>query len=121
MPCSFTQLFKNEGKEILPMLWELKKDTEKSKEFFNFTDKLANAIYRKYNLFPGEDKAPRLPPQQLAMLPYLSKGLTYSEIAKQTGIERSTVKYHILQMYKRLNVNSAKEAIVKAKILGLLE
>jgi len=119
-PYGFTQLFINDGKEILPILWELKKNMDKDDDLLHFTDRLANDIYKRYNLNAREETTPALSPQQLAMLPYLNKGMTYSEIAKATGVERSTVKYHVLQCYKRLNVHDAQEAIVKAKMLGLL-
>ena len=120
-PYGYIQLFINEGKEVLPLLWEFKKSMDKNKGLLSFTDKLISEIYKRYNFTPKEEKTPKLPPQQLTMLSYLNKGLTYSEIAKETGIERSTVKYHVLQMYKRLNVHDAKEAIVKAKHLRLIE
>jgi len=120
MPYSFIQLFINEGKIILPLFWELEKHSEKNKKLSSFIKKIINEILNKYDLKPDEEKTPKLPPQQLAMLPYLNKGLTYSEIAKETGLERSTVKYHVLQMYKRLNVHDSQEAIVKAKMLGLI-
>jgi LuxR family maltose regulon positive regulatory protein len=53
------------------------------------------------------------------MLQYLSKGMTYSEIAAATGIGRATVKYHVLLVYKALGVHDAEEAVIKAKMMGL--
>jgi ATP/maltotriose-dependent transcriptional regulator MalT len=55
------------------------------------------------------------------MLEYLNKGMSYNEIADKTGIARGTVKRHILLLYKQLGVNSGEEAVIKAKMLGLLE
>jgi ATP/maltotriose-dependent transcriptional regulator MalT len=47
--------------------------------------------------------------------------MSYNEIAGKTGIVRGTVKRHILLLYKQLGVNSGEEAVIKAKMLGLLE
>ena len=85
-----------------------------------FVDRLINDIYRKHKLKPAEEKMPGLSEQQRAMLPYLSKGMTYNEIAA-AGLGRGTVKSHVLLVYKRLGVHNAQEAVVKAKMLGLLE
>ena len=55
------------------------------------------------------------------MLLYLSKGMTYREIADATKTAHSSAKANVLRMYKRLGVNNAAEALVKAEILGMLE
>ena len=113
----FTQLFMNEGRKILPLLWELREQAGRV-ELIPFVDSLLQYIYKKHKLKPAET-APKLTAQQRAMLSYLRKGMTYSEIADAIGIGRATVKSHVLQMYKRLGVRDALQAIVKAKMLGL--
>jgi LuxR family maltose regulon positive regulatory protein len=74
----------------------------------------------KYNFKPVEEKKLRLSKQQRAMLEYLSKGMTYNEIAAATGLGHGTVKYHVLLTYKKLGVHNAEEAVLKARMLGLL-
>ena len=118
-PYGFTQLFLREGKEILSLLLEVRKD--KKKTIAQFAQKLIDEICERHNLKPTEEKAPKLSERQLTMLKYLSKEMTYSEIAKTVGLGRGTVKSHILLMYKRLGVQSAQEAVIKAKMLGLSE
>ncbi|MCL2222601.1 MAG: LuxR C-terminal-related transcriptional regulator [Oscillospiraceae bacterium] len=118
-PYGFTQMFINEGKEILPLLWEVHK--EKEKPLARFSQRLIDEICEKNNLKSTEETAPKLSKQQLTMLSHLSKGMTYSEIAETVGLGRGTVKSHILLVYKRLGVQRAQEAIIKAKMLGLLE
>ena len=49
------------------------------------------------------------------------KNKSVNEIADAAGLGRGTVKSHVLLAYKRLGVHSAQEAVVKAKMLGLLE
>jgi len=118
-PFGFTQLFVNEGKELLPLLWMLGSKEETAGKTASFVNRLTQNICKKYNLDPEKNSPPKLTAQQKVMLTCLSKGMTYNEIAAETGIERSTVKYHVLQMYKRLDVHDAQEAIIKAKALGL--
>ena len=116
-PYGFTRLFINEGKELLPLIWNLRGKTGHPQ----FVDRLIQAIYKNHDLKPAREIPPELTAQQASMLAYLSMGLTYNEIADAAGIGRSTVKYHVLQMYKRLGVREAGEAIVKAKMLGLMD
>ena len=121
MPYGFTQLFINEGEEALPLLLELKKSADKPAGWMRFADRLADSIYKKHDLHPAGETMPRLSEQQRAMLLYLSKGMSYNEIAEAAGLGRGTVKSHVLLVYKRLGVRNAREAVVKAKMLGLLE
>ena len=118
-PYDFTQLFVNEGEDMLPLLWEMKNRLTPEADIF--TDKLTQIIYKKYGFNSADEAAPNLTVRQRMMLSCLSKGMTYNEIADLTGIERSTVKYHVLQVYKRLGVHSMNEAVAKAKTLGLMK
>jgi len=132
-PYGFIQLFVNEGKEILPLLWMIRKKADINSRQAQFVDTLLQRI-------SGFDETRREPEQSTGdtprsvprsarplsamrrkMLGFLDKGLSYNEIADKTGIARGTVKRHILLLYKQLGVNSAEEAVIKAKMLGLLE
>ncbi|MCL2096329.1 MAG: LuxR C-terminal-related transcriptional regulator [Oscillospiraceae bacterium] len=125
MPYGFKQIFINEGKETLPLLWELRKrpdiNKKKSGDFILWLDKLTEEIYKKYNLSKlPEEKTHNLSVRQLDMLRYLDGGMSYREIAVETGLNYDTVKTHVRLAYKRLGVHNANEAAVKAKALGLL-
>jgi LuxR family maltose regulon positive regulatory protein len=119
-PYGFTQLFINEGLELLPMLWELQEKAGKSAGFARFVNGLAQEICKKHKLKPTNETMPELTAQQRAMLPYLSRSMTYKEIADASGIGRATVKYHVLRVYKQLGVNNAQDAVLRAKMLGML-
>ena len=120
-PYGFSQLFINEGKELLGLLWEIRKGAENPSRIRSFSGRLIDEICEKHNLNPATENAPKLSGQQLTMLTYLSKGMTYNEIAEAAGLGHGTVKSHVLLVYKRLGVQSAQEAVIKAKILGLLD
>ena len=115
-PYGFTQAFVNEGEALLPMLWEWK-----NRRSSGFADTLLDAMYRKSAVQASPEVAHKVSAQQKAMLPYLQKGLAYAEIAAATGLGRDTVKSHVRLLYKRLGVHDAKQAVARAKMLGLLE
>jgi len=120
-PYGFIQLFINEDKEILPLLWMIRKKTDIELRQAEFIDTLTQRISGFDEGRKEPEQAPRLPVMRRKMLEYLNKGMSYNEIADKTGIVRGTVKRHILLLYKQLEVNSGEEAVIKAKMLGLLE
>jgi DNA-binding NarL/FixJ family response regulator len=61
-----------------------------------------------------------LTPREMEILNYLSAGLSYEQIADNSGIAYGTVRKHIENIYKKLNAHSKIEAINKAKKDGLI-
>ena len=47
----------------------------------------------------------------------LSKGLTYEKIARLLHISHETVKMHLKNIYRKLNVQNKIEALKKVKLL----
>ena len=117
----FVQQFINEGRQILPIVWALQSVEGKTAPAYNkaHLERIRNAIYATYDFVPEPEYPVTLPPKQLKMLGYLHRGMSYSEIAEQEGVKRGTVKTHVLQMYKTLEVHNAKDALAKAQMLGL--
>ena len=120
LPYGFNQLFISDGKELLPILWASGRDQDKPAELIKFTENLKNKISLTYGFNPNAGTASKLSRRQRDMLTYLSKGMTYNEIAAATGLTRGTVKAHVLLVYKRLEVHDAEEAVIKAKMLGII-
>jgi LuxR family maltose regulon positive regulatory protein len=132
MPYSFTQLFINEGKEIQGLLWALKEkmntaaETSPPTEAARFVDKLITRICGGSfaasfgGVKPESEKPLKLSSMRRKMLAFLNKGMTYSEIAAATNLERATIKRHVLLLYKQLGVHNAQDAITKAKMLGVI-
>lgn len=58
--------------------------------------------------------------REMEMLELIAKGMSYEEVANNTGISYGTVRKHIENIYKKLNVHSKLEAVNKAKKDGLL-
>ena len=56
----------------------------------------------------------KLSPRETDILEQLSKGLNYNEIAENLIISPSTVRKHIENIYKKLQVHNKMEAVLKA-------
>lgn len=54
-----------------------------------------------------------LSPREKELLEYIVKGYSYKMVATQMGIATETVRSHIKKIYKKLQVNSATEAVYK--------
>jgi DNA-binding NarL/FixJ family response regulator len=57
----------------------------------------------------------KLTNRETDILEHLSKGLNYNEIASNLIISPSTVRKHIENIYKKLQVHNKMEAVIKAK------
>jgi LuxR family maltose regulon positive regulatory protein len=66
-------------------------------------------------------KPVKLSKQQKHIVTLLSKGYKNAEIAEMTGLSIHTVKSHCAAAYAKLDVNSAMDAVLKAKEMGLIK
>jgi LuxR family maltose regulon positive regulatory protein len=69
----------------------------------------------------NREKPVKLSPRQLEILEYLYQNLTYNEISAKLGIKFTTVNDHITKLYEKLEVSNAREAVSKAKELGIVK
>ncbi len=58
---------------------------------------------------------------ELRLFPYLSTYLTFPEIGDRLFLSRHTVKTQAISIYRKLGVSSRREAIERARELGLLD
>ena len=58
--------------------------------------------------------------REVQILPYLVQGMEYAEIAVQLNISVNTLKYHLKNIYSKLNAENRTQAIYLAKEIGLL-
>jgi ATP/maltotriose-dependent transcriptional regulator MalT len=58
--------------------------------------------------------------RELDVLELLTRQLSNKEIADKLYISTTTVKSHIQNLYGKLNVRKRREAVEKAKALGIL-
>jgi len=69
---------------------------------------------------PGHDLADPLTDRELEIVSYLASRLTNTELAEQCYVSVNTIKTHMAHIYRKLEVPNRKEAIVRARELGLL-
>lgn len=63
----------------------------------------------------------KLSPQQKRVLELLARGLRNAEIAAECGLTLPTVKSHVQAAYRKLDVHTAPDAVLRARELGLLQ
>jgi DNA-binding NarL/FixJ family response regulator len=69
----------------------------------------------------GSAVASPLTPRELTILRYLAEGLTLRQTGTRLGISPRTVESHVAKLYRKLEVTSRVQAMVKAATLGLIE
>ncbi|MEQ6123614.1 response regulator transcription factor [Pseudotenacibaculum sp. MALMAid0570] len=79
---------------------------------------LRNPSFEVKNLEELEDI--KLSKRETEILTQLSKGLNYNEIAQNLTISPSTVRKHIENIYKKLQVHNKMEAVLKAQKRNLI-
>ncbi|WP_288956291.1 response regulator transcription factor [uncultured Polaribacter sp.] len=72
------------------------------------------------NLKPRESEEIKLSKRETEILTQLSKGLNYNVISENLIISPSTVRKHIENIYKKLQVHSKMEAVMKAQKRNLI-
>lgn len=131
-PYGFIRIAADEGASVLPVLKRLEKNlahenyqgklkrtyvhevTLAAHSFSKLHKGVADALVRK-------DKPVRLSKQQTYMLTLLSQGYRNAEIAEITGLKIPTIKSHTSIAYKKLGVNNAMDAVLKARELGFID
>jgi len=66
-------------------------------------------------------QAVSLTDRELSVLQYLPSMMTYPEIADQLFVSVNTVKSHLRHLYAKLEVVNRRQAVTRARALGLLE
>ncbi|MDL2293620.1 LuxR C-terminal-related transcriptional regulator [Ruminococcaceae bacterium OttesenSCG-928-D13] len=69
----------------------------------------------------SREKPVKLSKQQRRMLELLSQGYRQAEICALTGLGIPTIKTHTSLAYRKLGVNNAMDAVLKAREMGLIE
>lgn len=130
-PYGFIRIIADEGASVLPVLKRLTSKVEKEeykgplkREYLLEVALNCHAFARNHKGVTAHllcsDKPVKLSKQQAMVLTMLSKGLRNAEICEQTGLSLPTIKSHTAAAYRKLGVNNAMDAILKARELGLI-
>jgi LuxR family maltose regulon positive regulatory protein len=114
-PEGYIRSFLDEGEPIRNLLGEILEN--------NPSSPLKQYMQRLLDAFPGEDyskwKNP-LTPREVDVVRLLSQGLTYDQIANELTISLNTLKYHIKNIFSKLDVHNRTEAVLIAKKFELI-
>jgi LuxR family maltose regulon positive regulatory protein len=126
-----TRIVIDEGAAVLPILKRIALKTGKQgytgrlkHEFVSECMISAYAFAQQHKgvtaNFVQQLKPVKLSKQQRNILTLLSKGYTNAMIVEETGLKITTIKTHTSLAYQKLDVNSAMDAVLKARELGLI-
>jgi LuxR family maltose regulon positive regulatory protein len=78
--------------------------------------------------FPGQEPGPRrtglvepLTERELEVLRLLAAGRSNADMAAELFVEQSTVKTHLIHLYRKLGAHSRTQTVARARALGLLD
>jgi DNA-binding NarL/FixJ family response regulator len=73
------------------------------------------------NAPPSPARRSTLTSAELRLFPYLSTYLTLPEIGERLYLSRNTIKTQVVSIYRKLGVSSRREAVERARDLGLID
>jgi LuxR family transcriptional regulator, maltose regulon positive regulatory protein len=62
----------------------------------------------------------RLTPREISIIKRLESGLSNKEIAEAIFVSEGTLKWHLHNVYSKLNVKNRSGAMARARTLGVL-
>lgn len=91
----------------------------------NYVKVLVRAVRKNASRYPFESAEnavsyETLTETEISVLKYIEQGYSNLEAAKELNIELTTVKKHVYNIYKKLEVNNRVQAVQKGKSLGIL-
>jgi LuxR family maltose regulon positive regulatory protein len=124
-PGWFIHAFVEQGpEEMLALLLEAKHDLQQEAGLGEYIDKLIAAFPTSTDPSPPTSNLDEikilLTDRQLEVLELLAERLSIKEIAARLHISPSTVQQHTHHIYRKLNVNNKRQAVLRATELGIL-
>ncbi|NLO41263.1 MAG: hypothetical protein GX115_17590 [Ruminiclostridium sp.] len=129
-PYRVIRIIADEGAAVLPILKKISAKTERADYRGTLDNRYVKQVFlcayqvskrhRGITLYLA-DKPVKLSKQQRHILTLLAQGYKNAEIVDMTGLTINTIKAHTKQVYLKLNVNRAADAVLEAKRLGLIE
>ena len=117
-PEGFTRIFLDEGASLADLLIHYVANRPSSRER-TYALTLLTAFGRAVE--PATlPLAETLSPRELDVLRLLATGCSNEAIAQELVVARSTVKWHVAQIYRKLDVTGRVQAVVRARELHLL-
>lgn len=131
-PYGFVRVVADEGETVVPILKRILSRVREKDYAGRLTRAYVNEVMLAAHSFGSshegymsgadrkKDKPIRLSKQQAYMLKLLAQGYKNAEISKLTGLSIPTIKSHTSLAYRKLGVNNAMDAVLKAQEMGLI-
>jgi len=121
----FIRLITEFGSAVYPLLDEVRIIMSEDKKTAEWFGKLYDEAHRMVVRYPVYLKTeiinlPQLSDTQVKILKLLAEAMTVKQIAERIGLSDRNTKFHTLEIYKKLGVNSKTDAVLSAKNLGII-
>ena len=129
-PHGFIRPVADEGESVLPMLKIFRQNSEKKSYAGKLDSKYIHRVYlaaheqarRVSGALPAPDIVNvKLTKQQQKIVALLADGCANADMIEITGLTLHTIRTHTMGAYKKLGVDNAADAVLKAKLLGIIE
>jgi LuxR family maltose regulon positive regulatory protein len=122
-PRQYVRVFLDEGHELGTMLERLDPERLRGSEAAPLARRLKEAMiksdtHRGHQASSVGDE--ELTKRELSILKRLDSGLSNKEIAEAIFVTEGTLKWHLHNVYSKLNVRNRSGAMVRARALGIL-
>jgi LuxR family maltose regulon positive regulatory protein len=123
-PRKYVRVFLDEGRELAALIDRLDLEQLRGSE----AAPLARQLHRAMHTHDLQDGVPaslgtggdELTKRELSILKRLESGLSNKEIAEAIFVSEGTLKWHLHNVYGKLNVKNRSGAMVRARTLGIL-
>jgi LuxR family transcriptional regulator, maltose regulon positive regulatory protein len=120
-PRNYVRVFLDEGRELGALIERLDMEQLRGSEVAPLVRRLQRAMYTldvqgSAPISMGEELTKR----ELSILKRLETGLSNKEIAEAIFVSEGTLKWHLHNVYGKLNVNNRTRAMARARALGIL-
>lgn len=108
--------FAENARSIIPMLRKMRNSRQVSKAFLSRVTACCESYYQNVSSqLPGTVSL-----TEREILWMLAQGMKHKEISDRLFISVATVRYHVKNLYQKLEVNNKVSAIQKAKSMELM-
>jgi ATP/maltotriose-dependent transcriptional regulator MalT len=122
-PRQYVRVFLDEGRELGAVLERLDPERLRGSEAAPLARRLQQAMI-KSDTHRGDQASPNgeteLTKREVGILKRLDSGLSNREIAEAIFVSEGTLKWHLHNVYSKLNVRNRAGAMVRARALGIL-
>ncbi len=122
-PRQYLRVFLDEGHELAAVFERLDSERLRGSQAAPLARRIQQALVR-YHTHNGRPIAPagqeELTRREVSILKRLESGLSNREIAEAIFVSEGTLKWHLHNVYSKLNVRNRAGAMVRARALGIL-